>query len=113
MIVEVPSATLIQIKRPVPNPSGGTKRRSYYGRTKEEAERKWTTELDLLARPAPPKLLPGSFGWWLVIKWAPLKSHRERGTRDIYDRAAKLILARLANRPIGEIDATVLTEALQ
>lgn len=54
----------------------------------------------------------GSFGWWMVTKWAPLKEHLEEGTLGNYQVAADHLLREIGDVQISQLDATALTQAL-
>lgn len=100
-----------EIKRWVTLPDGTSERRSFYGETREEAELKWRqTQTPALA--VPNAFPQGTFAWWLVEKWKPLKDHLELSTRDNYQLAARHLVGELGLIPIKSIDATALTLAL-
>lgn len=98
-----------EIKRTLTLPDGRTVRRSFYGRTVEEAEQRWR---EAQTAPLTSAFPPGSFGWWMVVKWAPLKAHLEEGTLSNYQTAANHLLPELGNEQVKSIDATRLVIAL-
>jgi integrase len=98
-----------EVKAWVTLPDGTRKRMSFYGRTPEEARAKAKEmERPVLATEFP----AGSFGWWLVVKWSPLKAGLEDNTAQNYNLAANHLLGEMGRDPVSSIDATRLHLAL-
>jgi len=104
-------AKLKEIKRTV-TVDGRTFRKSFYGETLELAQQAYLLFVNPPLQPAESEPPPGSFGWILKNKWAPLKSHRRKNTRLNLQHASRHILGELAYEWIEDIDATRLVIAL-
>lgn len=113
---------LKEVKRPVQDPEGRTYLKSFYGRTKEDAERAWREYCNPLGEPDLSNitdverladLLPvDSVPWWFAKKYWPLKAHLRPNSVHALQQAARHLLPELEDVSIQSMTATVLTEAL-
>lgn len=104
-------ARLKEIKKTV-TVDGKTFRKSFYGETLDLAYRAYLQFINPPLQTEVNEPPPGSFGWILKNKWAPLKSHQRRNTRLNLQHASRHILAELAYERIEDVDATRLVQAL-
>lgn len=99
----------IEIKRWVTLPNGRRKRRSFYGASLEEAEASWRRD----ERPAlGTDLKPGTFSWWIVVKWYPLHAGNKATTIERYAGAVALLEPHIGGKRIEEVDAPLLAATL-
>jgi len=100
---------LKEIKRNVTLPDGSITRKSFYGHTIQDAERKYQ---EFVTPPLQAALPEGSFVWYYINKYLPLKAHLRANTKNTNRAAALHVLEEIGHLQVRNIDFAVLAEML-
>jgi integrase len=104
---------LTEIKRTVPDGMGGTRRMSFYGASKPEAESSCQRYLrSLRAAPGTASLEPGTIAWWLKERYTPLKVHLRPSTVKAIEGAAKHLSRQIGAMQASKIGASEIAKAI-
>lgn len=99
----------VEIKRQVILPDGTSTRRSFYGRTKAEAEANYQS---FLHPPLATNLTEGTFAWYYLNKWLPLKAHLRKTTLSTYNSCGLHVLEEIGHLQMAQIDFTTIASML-
>jgi integrase len=107
---------LVEVRR-VLTVDGQTLEKSFYGRTREEAlqalEDFLNPPLQVAGEPVGIPAVPeNTVAWWFLVKYAPLKAHLRKSTRDNLQNAARHLLPEVGRMMVWDLKATDLTAAL-
>jgi integrase len=103
---------LKEVKRPVPNPLNPeeTILKSFYGRSHQEAERKWQECINPALKLDIPE---GTLAWYVLHRYSPLKSHLGDKTIRKIRVASGHLLSEIGHLQVSAIGAPELCRALE